>query len=364
MSPARERATVSDNAPDAALVESVRTVLERGALAVLPTETVYGIAARADSKAALARLFELKDRPAEMALTWHVGSPTALDRYPEVSPLARRLVARYWPGPLTLVLPGVPPGLELASRDGWTGVRLPAHLTTAGILAALPFPVVMTSANRHGAPPATSAAELESLIDENVALVVDGGPSRMAEASCVMRLGRGRFELLRAGLFTVEQLRAVAGLKLAFVCTGNTCRSPIAEALAKNLLAQRLQTPLEKLADFGFSVQSMGIHAAVGSKASKLSVDVLNEDGIDLSEHRAQAATLEELSKQDRVYGLTRAHVEELRMILPPARTKIVALLDPDGNDISDPIGGPRADYERAAREIRAAITARLDEWA
>src|SRR5262245_9454745 len=133
-----------DREPERDLVDRARAVLADGGLVGFPTETVYGLAARADLPAALERLRELKGRPHDLPFTWHVGSTAALERYPRVSPMARRLVARYWPGPLTLILPGVPPGLSAIARSGWTGVRLPAQRGTAGVLAGLDFPLVMT----------------------------------------------------------------------------------------------------------------------------------------------------------------------------------------------------------------------------
>ncbi|MDZ4772243.1 MAG: L-threonylcarbamoyladenylate synthase [Planctomycetota bacterium] len=358
------RIQVQDRAPTPDIVERVREVLERGALAALPTETVYGLAARADRPDALRRLMEAKERPPIEALTWHAGDAAALEAFPRISPMAERLAAKYWPGPLTLVLPGVPAGLELVARDDWTGVRVPAQIATQKLLAALEFPVVMSSANKHGEAPALTADEVERQFGGRVNLIVDGGPSRMGESSSVLRLGRGKFELLRPGLFTIEQLRAVAGLKIAFVCTGNTCRSPMAEGLARKFLAERLGAKEREIAAFGFSVMSMGVFASNGAPASKHSVDVLAQEGIDISHHRSKTATLEEVSRMDRVYGLTRGHVEELRKLLPPGKAKSVALLDPDGGDVSDPIGGTVADYERTAAQIRSAIEARLDEWA
>jgi protein-tyrosine phosphatase len=138
----------------------------------------------------------------------------------------------------------------------------------------------------------------------------------------------------------------------------------MAEALARTLLAQRLATKPDRLGEFGFSLQSMGIYASVGSPASKLSVQLLEEDGIDLSQHRSRPAIADEVLKLDRVYCMTRAHLDTLSLMLPPGRDGHLDLLDPDGIEISDPMGGTRADYRRAADAIRVALDKRLDEWA
>ena len=357
------RADLPDQAPERDLADRVRAVLSDDGIVGFPTETVYGLAARADHPAAIERVRELKGRPEEMPLTWHVGSSRALQRFERVSPMALRLVAKYWPGPLTLVLPGVPRGLEATTRNGWTGVRLPAHRGTAGILDALDFPVVMTSANRHGAAPATDAATLAREFPE-VDWVLDGGPSRLAEASSVLRLGPGHFELLRPGLFTLEQLRAVAGLRIALVCTGNTCRSPMAEGLARKLLAERLSVRADELGQFGFEIVSMGVQAGVGMPASKHAVAVMKDQGVDLSQHESRASAAEDMTRFEHVYCMTRGHRSALIASLPPGKDRRIELLDPDGRDIPDPIGGSREDYERAAAAIGACLAKRLESWA
>ena len=243
---------------------------------------------------------------------------------------------------------------------------MPAHQATAGILAQLPFPVVLSSANRHGEPPATSADEVERWLDGGSALelLLDGGPAKLSESSCVLRIGRGRFEILREGLIGIEQLRAAAGLRIGFACTGNTCRSPMAEAWARRRIAERLEVPPERIGEFGFTVESMGVAAGHGSPASRLAVQVLKELGVDLSAHRSRAALSRDLLAFDRIYCMTREHREALALALPPGKTDHIELLDPSGSDVPDPIGGTRDDYAQALARIRVAIEARLTDWA
>jgi L-threonylcarbamoyladenylate synthase len=366
MTPSPEVEKAPEAAPSREIVDRVEAVLARGGLVALPTETVYGIAARADLPKAVVALRELKTRPGDLALTWHVGTRQAIQRFPGVSVPARRLADRYWPGPLTLVLPGIPAGLEAVALDGWTGVRMPAHRATAGILERLPFPVVLSSANRHGDPPLSTAEAVVRAFPgaPKLELVIDGGPAALSESSCVLRVGRGRFEILREGLISLEQLRAAAGLHLGFVCTGNTCRSPMAEGLAKKRIADRMETTPERLAEFGYRIESMGVLAGHGVPAARLAIQVMKEEGVDLGEHRSRAAAARDLASFDNVYCMTAGHREALARTLPPGKDRNLELLDPQGRDIPDPIGGTREDYLEALRMIRDAVEARLPAWA
>ena len=358
-----ERIKWDPKAPVRAARLAARKALEAGELIALPTETVYGIAARADDEAALERLRSLKGRPAGQALTWHIGDPGALGRFERTSPLASRLIRRYWPGPLTLVLPGAARGVEALAADGWTGVRLPAHAGTAQWLAKLPFPVAASSANLHGRPPLADAAALEAEFGADLALVLDGGPPRMGESSTVLKVGPGHFDLLREGLIDIERLRETAGLSIGFVCTGNTCRSPMAEGIARSLAARSLAVPPDRLSEFGFQFSSMGVFAGAGAPVSENSVRALAQQDIDISQHLSRPVTLAAIAALDRVYALTRSHLDALRAALPPGADRHCDLLDPEGRDVPDPIGGSLADYEETRDRIRAAIEARADDW-
>ncbi len=362
-----------DGPPARALRRRVREHLAAGRLVALPTETVYGIAARADDGEAIRSLRELKDRPAEVALTWHVGTREAVESFEPLQPLARRLAKRYWPGPLTLILRGVPDGLDHMARDGWTGLRLPAHRATSGLLGALDFPVVMSSANPHGGTPCTEAREVAERFSGRLALVVDGGPARIGESSGVLRVGPGRFELHREGLLPLADLQRTAGLRLGFACTGNTCRSPMAEVLARSVLEERLgiaesvrapDATATEIGDFGFEIRSMGVFAGTGAPASGHAFEVMEERGLDLDSHRSRPALPEDVRELDAVYCMTSSHVDTLRRALPPSRSRDVQHLDPEGGDIPDPIGGSRDTYRQCADLIARALEARIDEWA
>jgi protein-tyrosine phosphatase len=261
----------------------------------------------------------------------------------------------------------VPRGLERVASDGWTGVRLPAHRATAALLAELDFPIVLSSANASGDAPLVDADAVLARFGGELDLVLDGGRARLGEASEVVRIGPGRFELLRPGLLPIEDLRRTAGLRIAFVCTGITCRSPMAEALAQALLRRRLtggaDVPIT-LADFGFEVTSMGVHAGAGSPAAQHAQEVVRARGLDLSEHRSRPAIPERVRAFDRVYCLTASHLEALAHSLPPGAARHVSLLDPRGEDVPDPIGGSVADYERCADLIQRALEQRVSDWA
>ena len=261
------------------------------------------------------------------------------------------------------MLRGVPAGVELVARDGWVGLRLPAHESTRALLDFCPLPIVMTSANSSGLPPLVEAPAVAETFDGQIDLVVDSGPARIGESSTVLRLGRGHFETLREGLISPDALRRAAALSIGFVCTGNTCRSPLAEGLARAVLGERLGVPPERIEDFGFEVRSAGVQAGAGSPVSSQTLEILSAEGIDLSAHVSRPASPESIGVLDRIYGLTRSHVEALRALLPPSKARLVELLDPDGIDVPDPIGGTIEDYRACADRIRAAIRSRADDW-
>jgi tRNA threonylcarbamoyl adenosine modification protein (Sua5/YciO/YrdC/YwlC family) len=187
--------------------------LRAGEVVLLPTDTVYGIAVRAEVPGATARLFALKDRGEEQPVAVLVaGRDQALPLVDGPDEAMVRVMDRLWPGPLTLVLRRSPAaeGLELGGDPSTIGVRCPDHDLVRG-LAAEVGPLATTSANRHGEPTPATAAEAAASLIGAVALVVDGGPSGTT-ASTVVDLTGPRPVVLREGAVTVADIeRAVAG---------------------------------------------------------------------------------------------------------------------------------------------------------
>ena len=364
MSPRRLRLTDPAGEPSRELLADAATVLARGGIVALPTETVYGIAARADDPRALEALADLKGRPYDKPWTWHVGTIGALESFPDPRPNVRRLAERYWPGPMTLVLPGVPAGLELAARDGWTGIRYTAEPLARALCTYTEFPVVMTSANRHGERPATDSAGLAELDLERVELVIDSGTTRLQEPSTILKIGQGHFELLREGLHDLDALRRTSGMRIGFACTGNTCRSPMAEGLARAALAERLCGEPSHIGEFGFEVRSMGVFASSGCRASAHAIEVMAERGVEISGHASSPALPEVIEQLDVLYCMTHAHRSALGLLLPPGRDGHLRLFDPEERDIPDPVGGTMADYRRCAQHIAECIEVHAREWA
>ena len=181
--------------------------LARGELVAYPTETVYGLGADAFSEPALARLLALKGRDAERGLSVLVADAAALARFAAPLPAeAARLAARFWPGPLTLVVRVADPRFAGVSTPLGVGFRCSPHPTAAALARAAPHPVVSTSANRSGEPPAATAAEVEAALGSALAILGGEPASGLAPSTVVAVAADGARTLLRAGAIGEAEL--------------------------------------------------------------------------------------------------------------------------------------------------------------
>jgi protein-tyrosine phosphatase len=210
-------------------------------------------------------------------------------------------------------------------------------------------------------PGAVTAEDAARLLGDQVAGVVDAGPTQLGGVPTVARIEGRQCIVEQPGLLDQEQVDALAVCRILFLCTGNTCRSPLAEALCVKLLAERLGCTPAALNQHGFLVQSAGLAAMMGGAASADGVRVAADLGADLSQHRSRMVTMEMLLWADHLFAMTAGHCYSIESIaaagLPTAR-----LLSPDEQDIADPIGGELADYRACAQQILACLEQRLPE--
>ena len=189
-----------------ATAENIRRAAEivrAGGLAILPTETVYGVAARADSAEAMSRLLAAKGRDESKRVAYFAEGIAAIrEAGIPVEEIAERLAAAFWPGPLTMVLRN--------RSGGWDGFRVPDHPVALAWVRELGVLPAVTSANRSGEPPARTAQEAWTALAPHVELALDAGPAAVGLASTVVRVRDGALEILREGPIGREALAAAA----------------------------------------------------------------------------------------------------------------------------------------------------------
>lgn len=344
--------------------------LARGGIVALPTETAYSLAVSALQPEAVARLRAMIARPADRPMTLGLKSAEELrDWVPDLPVERLRLVRRAWPGPVTFVVEGdvphglasqLPPEVRAVVAPGQTlGVRAPMHPAPRDIARLLPGPLVLTGARREGAPPVTSADALPDL--EDIDMVLDDGPVDEPMPSTVVRLNAEGWSIARAGAIEAAELARLAATILLFVCTGNTCRSPMAEALCKAMLAERLGCGIEELEERGFVVLSAGVGAHDGMPAAKNAIEVVRAWGGSLDEHASRKVTQDLLDIADWIIGMTADHLDAVQAHMPDVAPKC-RLLHPEGRDVPDPIGSDKANYRKVAEAIRGYLAPLLDE--
>ncbi|MBL8814980.1 MAG: threonylcarbamoyl-AMP synthase [Planctomyces sp.] len=195
------------NIPEAA------SFLQTGLLVAFPTETVYGLGADAQNCQAVARIFEVKGRPTFDPLIVHIAAAEQMFQVVTDFPkIAMELAARFWPGPLTLVLPKRPeiPDLVTAGLPG-VGIRIPDHPVALALLKQANCPVAAPSANKFGRISPTTAEHVAEGLGEEIPLILDGGPCRVGVESTVISLMSERPTLLRPGGCPAEEIEKVTG---------------------------------------------------------------------------------------------------------------------------------------------------------
>jgi tRNA threonylcarbamoyl adenosine modification protein (Sua5/YciO/YrdC/YwlC family) len=329
-------------------LDEAAKVLISGGLVIIPTETVYGIAANMLNKSTMERLVKIKNRSENKPFSLHIADKEKVEEFATHIPIAAyKLMSKFWPGPLTLVL---------KSYDAGTiGIRMPDNEVALKIITLSGLPIVCPSANISGSPAPTSFQQAIKDLDGLVNLAIDTGETTLKQESSIVDLTIEPLRILREGAIRKEEIERIAKNKIVlFVCTGNSCRSVMAKGLLEKKLKETKRQDIE--------VISAGIMMALGLGATGETIDLLKKEGIDVSSHRSQQITKEMIKQADLILVMEKLHEDRILQMLPEAKFRVFLLKefakirDEDSLDIPDPIGKGEDYYQETFTTIRQAI--------
>lgn len=357
--------------------------LAEGQVIAMPTCTTYVAAAMATYPQSVANLKQILNTAESSAASAGSAIPPAalvlrdaselLDFNPDACPTACRLARRAWPGPTQLLVPGrhvdsllrrLPQQtLDLVtSGDGFVRVCRPAHASILEIVRLSAGPVValpLQNARESGL-----AVSADAVAPSVASILIDGGPTKYQGRPTILKISDNNCAIAQSGITPLEELQSLSRLFVLFVCTGNTCRSPMAEKLLESKVnsKDKPQTGANVRKDVpGRFVPILAMSAGIsagGGPASPLAITVLGEMGLDLKNHESCAISEKEIESADLILAMTRNHLQAIISRWPTAAKKAL-LLHPDGEDVSDPYGGPVSMYRDSAQKI----SSYLDVW-
>lgn len=299
------------------------------------------------------------------------GYQQALDYLEEISEVGRRLMTRCWPGGLQVevdvdlpfgLLEGLPgPSQQRLTTGRKLQILSPKSEFIRDLQKLLSGPLVLTSPIPVDKVSPLSKSSEDDLLTPGSDFRVESGVVDSSQGPTVVGLKDDDWDVINLGVLTQTYLKQMTGISYLFVCTGNTCRSPMAAGLFRKMLSNKLQCAETELADRGFLVGSAGVSAGNGYPASPEAVQLLLDDGIDIGDHSSRQLSEELLDQTDHILTLTNGHRQAILMSRPDLEGKI-RLLSPEGRDVSDPIGGGLMEYEDCKTEIESYLKVLLDE--
>ncbi|MDD5195205.1 MAG: L-threonylcarbamoyladenylate synthase [Candidatus Omnitrophica bacterium] len=348
---------IDPNDIDLSILKGIVRIALGGGIVAIPTETVYGLAICAGNTEAINRLYEIKNRPQQKLFSYAVSDASSVvEKYFDtLTPFGYRLMEKFWPGPLTVIY--------YSADNKKIGVRVPAHPVAQKFIELVGQKVFLPSANISGSPEKISADEVGLEFGDKIDVIIDSGAPAYGKPSTVVDLTLHPFKILREGVISEKEIIDIFVVKrILFVCTGNTCRSPMAHLIFKKYLDEKEPYLKER-----YEVISGGVSAFDGSPVSSQVASILKEkEDIDVRGFRAKKIDRLDVLSSDLIFTMEEEQTKYILKIEPTVEGRIFHLKKflshSFSGDIPDPIGKSYEVYENAYFLIKQAVL-ELRDW-
>lgn len=350
-----EKIKIDPIRPEEEKIEKAVSLLRNGKIVAFPTDTVYGLGVNAEDAIAIDKLYDIKERAKDKPFVLFLRRKEDYISFAEMVFLsAQKLINKFWPGPLTLLFKANKASpANLVSKEGKIGMRFPDHPVPNSITKKGKFLLATTSANLSGALSPSRSQQLNKILAKNIDLILEGGETLIGKESSIVDVTCLPPRLLREGSLSSEEIEKAwkKESNILFVCTGNICRSPIAEAIAKRLWQGRARDKMK--------IHSAGTVALPGFKAAPLSIKMMKKRGIDINLHRSTPLTTKTIEEADLILVMEQEHRKQILHTSPSAEGKVFLLKHfalGIEEDIDDPIGGSPQNHQKCVQQIEESI--------